>query len=269
MDLNAAFEATTLRDFLAHAFPSSLQGVAARILESGAEFSPTAVEWAPRWSGIPFTKRKAAAGGLEEKIATVLFRGHDCIHNLWGLPRVDPFNAEACFLYKRTQMCGEVAVLTLTEFVLAAAWARSNPLYGPVIDQRNALPLLDGPLAGLSPREIAARLDSVLHQRVGRPPAWVRCNPVASRFVEDYTRMLEADRASIDRCLLSMQEARWVAPQGPMFRPSPLMDGLELTLWMVDDFFHLARTSPEVDEDIAAFNRARRAAIQFPAGWSS
>ena len=261
--------ATNIRDFLANAFPPSLQGVAARIIESGAEFSPTVTEWAPRWSGIPFTTRKHAVGGLRSQLATVLYRSHDCLHNLWGLPSVNPNDPEECLLYKRTQMCGEVAVLTITEFVLASVWAKVDPDYGPVLDQRNALPLLQGPLAGLSTREIAARLDGVLHQRVGRPPAWVRCNPIATRFVDDYTDMLEKDRGMIDRCLASMRDAGWVPPRGPMFRPSPLLDGLELTLWKVDDFEHMARTSPEIDEDLVTFNRARRASITFPPGWAS
>ena len=268
VDLDAAFAAEDIGSFLQAAFPSHLQGVAARIIESGAYFDTKMTKWAPRWSGIPLTKRKSLVGGLAEKLASVLYRSHDCIHQLWGLPALDPDNDEDCALYKRTQMCGEVAVLTLTEFVLAAAWVGVDPAYGPILDQRNALPLLQGPLRGLSTREIAARLDGVLHQRLGRPPLWVREDPIARRFVDDYGRMLEDDRESITHCLLAMRAVGW-APSGPRFRPAPQLDGLELTLWMIDDFEHLARTSPDIDFDLAAFNRERRERIVLPTGWRS
>ncbi len=269
MNLDRAYEAQSIETFLDHAFPAEFGGVAARILETGAGFSPTVAAWAPRWSGIPFTVRKQKEGGPAEKLATVLYRSHDCLHQLWGLPSIDASRVEDRRAYKRTQMCGEVAVLTLTEFVLAAAWARHDAALAPVLAQRNALPLLQGPLVGLSTREIAARLDGVLHQRLGDPPAWVRENAVATAFVEDYGRMLEEDRRNIERCLGAMIDHDWKPPPGPIFRPMSNMDGLELTLWMVDDFFHLARTSTEMDRDLRLFNQARRAAIYFPPGWAS
>lgn len=269
MDLDAAFAAETLEDFLHAAFPPAFRGVAARIVESGATFSADVPAWAPRWSGIPFTRRKERVGGVDEKLATVLFRSHDCLHQLWGVPRLDAQDPDERRAYKRTQMCGEVAVLTLTEFVFAEAWSRVDPAFGPVLDRRNALPLLRGALAGLSTAEIAARIDGVLHQRALRPPAWVREDPVATRFVADYTRMLQDDRDNIERCLEAMCREGWTPPAGPTFRPMFRLDGLELTLWMVEDFFHLARTSPEVDTELAAFNRARRGQIRFPPGWCS
>jgi hypothetical protein len=268
MDLIKAYEAQTIREFVRYAFPENMVGVGSRIIEFGTEFDPHFNKWAPRWSGVPRTERKARVGGLEQIVASVLYRTHDVIHNLWGLPQVDPMNPEDCAVYKRTQMCGEVAVLTLTEFMFAKFWA-TDPSLIPILNRRNALPMMNGPLFGLTIREIGARLDGILHQRLGNPPLWVRDHKESSAFVADYGRLLEADRNMIDGCLEEMRKTGWRPPSGPSFRPSHNLDGLELTLWMIDDFNSQAKTHSHIDEDLAEFNKKRRAGILFPPGWQS
>ena len=269
MDLQKAFDAKTIREFVKWAFPETRAGVGARIIEFGTEFDPQFNKWAPRWSGVPRTIRKSKIGGDEMIVASVLYRTHDVIHNLWGLPQVNPYDQADFSCYKRTQMCGEVAVLTLTEFLFARFWANNNPELIPILNRRNALPMMDGPLLGLSIREIGARLDSILHQRLGNPPSWVTSHPASFRFYTDYGKMLNDDRAMIDGCLEEMRKTGWVPPSGPSFRPSKLLDGHELTLWMIDDFFQQARTSAYIDEELASFNLDRRSRITFPAGWQS
>src|SRR6185295_8543805 len=84
-----AFETRDIERFLSLMFPASWDGVAARIIESGVEMSTELCPWAPRWSFIPPTERKGKTD-LEKHVKSCMFRVHDCLHQLWGLPTPSP-----------------------------------------------------------------------------------------------------------------------------------------------------------------------------------
>lgn len=261
-----AFETRDIERFMALVFPPTWRALAARIIESGATMSDELCAWAPRWSPIPPTVRRGR-DELGTWVKSCIFRAHDCIHQLWGLPiPSDAFTEDEFYVYKRAQMCGEVAVLTLTEFVLCASLLERHHDLRPILSERNALPLLAGPLGGKTTAQIAARLDGLLHKQVR--PRWVRDCPTATAFVDDYVPMLAHDRRNVDHNWNLMKQAGWRPIGAPNVRYNPDLDGLELTLWLIDDFFHQLGTDPEVDEPLAAFNRARRAGLELPLGWN-
>ena len=264
------YQAGVTRDiehFLKLMFPPTWQGVAARIIETGVTFSPDLCAWAPRWSKIPPTMRTSINGLLESSIKSCMFRVHDSIHQLWGLPMPSVRLDENDFYeYKRAQMCGEVAVLTLTEFAFADYWYHRRRDLQSFFDSRNALPMLYGPLAGKSILQVAQRMDELLHKKTR--PRWVREHKESTAFVEDYVPMLEFDRTNIDHNWRLMKAANWRPEGAPNQRYSPGLDGLELTQWMINDFFHLMDTDPVVDEHLRDFNRQRREWIVLPAGWN-
>jgi len=264
--LQRASESRDLEEFLNLAFPSDWGGIAARIVETGAEMSVEKCGWAPRWSKIPPTVRKGSAS-IETAAKSVIFRVHDCLHQLWGLPHPGSFSEDDFYYYKRAQMCGEVAVLTLTEFVYCDYLRRQYPELAPLIWSRNAIPLLEGPMAGKSTEQVAMRLDDLLHKK--SRPKWVRENPIALAFVEDYVPMLERDREQIDLNWAAMKAANWLPEGAPKAKFGPSLDGLELTVWMIRDFEHLISSSPDIDRALAAFNRERRARLVLPPGWAS
>lgn len=264
--LERAYQADNLRSFLTLAFPPEWAGVAARILETGAEFAPQPCAWAPRWSLIPRTVRRGT-DDLSTAVKSVIFRVHDSIHQLWGLPHPGSFTKDDFYYYKRSQMCGEVAVLTLAEFVYCDYLRRRYPEITPDILRRNAIPLRDGALAGKSVEQIAARLDDLLHKQ--SVPRWVREDPTATAFVNDYVPMLERDRQQVDHNWVLMREAGWTPDGAPKARFGAGMDGLELTLWMIRDFQHQLDTSSDVDWALAAFNHERRSRLVLPTGWAS
>ncbi len=261
-----AVNALDLETFFSFAFPAAWQGIAARIIETGAEFSPEVCAWSPRWSSIPRTTRKGDSL-LENAMKSVIFRVHDCLHQLWGLPHPGEFSEEDFYYFKRSQMCGEVAVLTLTEFVFCDHLRKRFPEIAPLLQRRNALALLDGPLAGKSVEQIATRLDALLHRNIR--PKWVLDDPAALAFVKDYVPMLERDRQMVDHNWALMRAARWCPDVAPRAKFGPNLDGLELTLWMIRDFEHLLSSSPYVDRALAAFNRSRRSELVLPVGWMS
>jgi hypothetical protein len=242
--IKAAFETASIEYFMRLIFPFRWKGIAARIVESGAEFRPHEgpTAWAPRWSAIPRIVRTGKTE-LETHVKSCIFRAHDCLHQLWGLPIPRSFDDDEFYLYKRAQMCGEVAVLTLIEFGLCANLAERFPEL----------------------REIAARLDDLLHKK--RRPKWVRDSAVATAFCDDYVPMLEADRHDIDHNWAVMKNLNW-RPQGaPNARYGRNLDGLELTLWMIDDFELLMHTDAWDDIELTAFNRSRRKNILLPMNW--
>ena len=261
-----AFHTRDIEAFTRLLFPPAWGAITARIVESGAEMSPEMCPWAPRWSLIPPTVRKGATA-LETWVKSCLFRAHDCFHQLWGLPIPDPsYSEDAFYSYKRAQMCGEVAVLTLTEFVLAPHLYDTYAELREVLWKRNAIPLLrEGPLQGKSTVQVALRLDDILHKK--RRPRWVRDSREASAFADDYVPMLEADRRDIDHNWALMKKQEWRPSGAPNARYSQDLDGLELTAWMIDDFYHLVGTDSVVDEALRDFNRERRRKIVLPAGW--
>jgi len=262
-----AFETRDIEEFLNLAFPTEWKGLAARIIESGVEFDSKLCDWAPRWSKIPPTVRNGKTE-FETTVKSCMFRVHDCLHQLWGLPiPSSELNEDDFYEYKRAQMCGEVAVLTLTEFDYSNYWyKRGNDELKNLLWNRNALPLLYGPLLGKSTLQIAQRMDSLLHKKVH--PRWVREMKEATEFVEDYVPMLEDDRTNINHNWKLMKRDNWLPVGAPNSRYNPNLDGLELTQWMINDFFHLMDTDSKVDEPLRDFNRNRRAGIVLPSGWN-
>lgn len=261
-----AAETKDIEEFMRLMFPPSWGGIAARILESGATFAEGMCKYAPRWSQIPQTVRY---GGNTEETAlkSIIFRAHDCLHQLWGLPHPTDFSEDEFYYYKRTQMCGEVAVLTLTEFVFVEQLKNRYPQHRDLLWGRNALPLLADPLRSKTIKQIAMRLDDLLHKK--SRPKWVRDNPHATAFVEDYVPMLEKDRQQIDTNWQAMKAANWFPHNAPKARFGRHLDGLELTLWMIDDFLHLRSTDPVPDRALMEFNRQRREKLVLPEGWDS
>lgn len=253
--------------FLDLMFPPEWSGILARIVESGAEFSTGMCPWAPRWSPIPPTVRRGKTE-LATHVKSCMFRVHDCIHQLWGLPIPRGFTTDDFYLYKRAQMCGEVAVLTLTEFCFADHLFRrfaGHPGVAETLLRRNAIPMLEGPLSGKTPLQIALRMDDLLHKK--SRPRWVREHAPSTAFVDDYVPMLEFDRRDIDHNWALMKAANWKPEGAPNARYSVDLDGLELTSWMIEDFFHLRATDAVVDTALRDFNRERRRRIQLPDGW--
>lgn len=264
--IKKAYETRDVQEFLSLLFPPAWQGVTARIVETGVEFSDTMCPWAPRWSKIPPTERTGHSvwSGM---IKSCIFRVHDCFHQLWGLPlpSID-FTNEDFYTYKRTQMCGEVAVLTLTEFLFCKHLWDTYPQTRELLDRRNAMQMLHGPLSGKSTLQVALRLDDLLHKK--SLPKWVRDCKYSTSFVKDYVPMLELDRRNIDHNWKIMRDNKWRPVGAPCSRYSQNLDGLELTTWMINDFFHQCDTDSTVDESLRDFNRMRRSKIIIPNGWN-
>lgn len=264
-----AFWTRDIAKFMTLVFPSSWSALSARILESGVTMSNEMSPWAPRWTTISPTAR-LGSNLVETAVKSCLYRAHDALHQLWGLPIPGRgLTLEDFYAYKRAQMCGEVAVLTLTEFALAQSLAQRFPLLKDFLHTRNALPMLEdgGPLHGKSFAQIAARLDCVLHKH--QRPRWVRDNEAATAFADDYVPMLEEDRRMVDSNWQLMKISGWYPESLPNARYSPNLDGLELTLWMIQDFEHLMDTDPVVDNALMMFNRQRRAGVCLPEGWNA
>ncbi len=251
--------------FLQLIFPEEWQPVASRIIETGVEFAEGMCSWAPRWSKIPFTV-KTGNTELEAAIKSVLYRVHDCFHQLWGLPiPSNNFTTDEFFLFKRAQMCGEVAVLTLSEFILAKHLYDMYPEIRHTLDRRCAISMMEGPLKHKTPIDIAMRLDDVLHKK--NRPKWLREHRDSIKFADYYVPMLEDDRKGIDNNWECMKKANWIPIGAPNSGYSHNLDGLELTIWMVTDFFHLTKTDVEIDFALTKFNRERRNNIIFPEDW--
>ena len=251
-------------EFLDLMFPKHWQPIAARILETGVDFSDSLCAWAPRWSKIPPTIRSGKTD-FESHVKSCIFRMHDFIHQLWGLPIPSDFSEEQFYLYKRAQMCGEVAVLTLTEFEFCNHLFNSFPETQEVILKRNAIPMLKGPLQGKSILQIALRMDDLLHKK--SRPKWVRDHKPSLNFIEDYVPMLEYDREDIDNNWEIMKKANWLPYGAPNARYNVNLDGLELTTWMINDFFHQMDTGLLFDKELRIFNKKRRDKIILPEDW--
>lgn len=262
-----AFHSKDVGQFLNLLWPAHWQGAAARILETGVEFDTNVCDWAPRWSKIPMIVRQGKSD-LETAVKTCLFRGHDCFHQLWGLPIPGKnFTEEDYYVYKRSQMCGEVAVLTLAEFAFARHLVETFPESEPFIMKRNALEMWKGPLQNKTIQEVGARMDGLLHKKIR--PKWLREHKASLDFANDYVPMLENDRDNIDNNWMIMKHDNWHPIGAPNSRYNQHLDGLELTTWMINDFYHQIQTDPVVDEPLKEFNRQRRGTIVLPIGWNS
>lgn len=249
-------------------FPPEWASIRARILESGAEFSSASNGWAPRWSRIPPTCRYGKTAE-ETALKSCIFRVHDCLHQLWGLPIPSPeMTTDDFYLLKRAQMCGEVAVLTLTEFVFCKwRYDHGSDATRQSVFSRLAIPLLQGPMRHCSTKQVAQRLDLMLHHM--RRPKWIRDSPEATAFADDYQPMLERDREGITKNWANMRLYGWRPTVLPNARYNADLDGLELTQWMIDDFYHLMGTDPVVDTELQKFNFLRREQDPLPAWWDT
>jgi hypothetical protein len=269
IDLKKAYESTDLHEFLEMVFPVEWKPIVARIIESGAEFGETD-KFAPRWSTIPFTKRISKKNDMNETyFKSIIFRVHDCLHQLWGLPVLTTFDQDSFYQFKRMWMCAEVSVLTLTEFIYCQWLYDTQEHLRPYLEHRNTLLFKNTTeLKNKTPVQLAARLDQLLHKKIY--PKWVRDNIHARTFVEDYVPMLEQDRINIDHNwnLLVAQEDKSYLVKLPNQRYSKELDGLELTQWMITDFYHLLNTDGEVDTALAEFNKRRRQSVNLPDTWN-
>lgn len=260
-----ASKETDVESFMKLIFPPEWSPIIARIVESGVEFSETMCDWAPRWSKIPNTIKRGHTE-LEGALKICLYKAHDCFHQLWGLPIPGPdFSEDDFYSFKRAQMCGEVAVLTISEFFLSKYIYDHCEKAQPLIYKRCAIPMMEGPLKGKSLLDVAMRMDTILHKK--ERPKWLRDHKESSSFADYYVPMLEDDRRAIDHNWACMKLANWRPIDAPNSRYSKNLDGLELTLWMVEDFLHLLKTDPEIDRELANFNKSRRRKIEFPTGW--
>lgn len=262
-----AYEIYDIEAFLERVLPPEWAGIRARILETGVTMSEEPCAWAPRWTPVPPTKRVGRTDD-ESRMRSIIYRVHDCLHQLWGLPQ-PALEADNYYEYKRAQMCGEVVVLTLCEFVYVQWLYDSFPELGAWIEGRCAVMMLKKDLRGKTTTQIATRLDEFLHQK--RTPRWVKEDEHALAFAEYYTPMLQRDRDAIEQCWQSMKaEPTWVKEnlQGaPLARFSASLSGSELSSWMIADFEHLMDTTPAPDWALVHWNRARRATIVMPQGW--
>jgi len=248
-------------------FPEEWLPLVARIIESGAIYKETD-KFAPRWSTVPFTKR---VGKTDEEsyFKSMIFRVHDCLHQLWGLPTPKNFDDEEFYYFKRMWMCAEVAVLTITEFFYCQWLFDTQPHLRPFLIKRNTLLFKNSTdLKSKSMLQTAARLDELIHKKT--IPKWVRDNEYGMIFVNDYVPMLEQDRINIDHNwnLLKNQESTEYLKHLPNQRYSRKLDGLELTCWMIEDFQHLLNTDDAIDEELAKFNVSRRDHVNLPDTWN-
>jgi len=272
IDVEKAFFCTDIREFLKEVLPDEWSSLSARIIESGAVFRDIK-DFAPRWTDIPFTQRNGKSS-LESYMKSMIFRVHDCLHQLWGLPIPKKFDKKEYKYFKRMWMCAEVSVLTIVEFFYCQWLFDTQEHLREFLINRNTLLFKEtSDLKHKNMLETAARLDHILHRAKGDQPSWVRDNPYGRVFAEDFVPMLSIDRINIDHNwkLLSDQFKRGETSyltKLPNQRYSKQLDGLELTTWMIQDFEHLLKTDDEIDEELVKFNIMRRSQVKLPDTWN-
>jgi tRNA(Leu) C34 or U34 (ribose-2'-O)-methylase TrmL len=166
-------------------------------------------------------------------------------------------------------MCAEIAVLTLTEFIYCQWLYDTQPQLRQLLENRNTLLFKSTTeLRNKSPVQLAARLDQLLHKKIR--PKWIRDNKYALIFLDDFVPMLEQDRENIDHNweLLCNQKDKSYLDYIPNQRYNSNLDGLELTQWMVADFYHQLNTDNEIDTELAEFNKNRRKRVNLPDTWN-
>lgn len=270
VDPTAAFHCKDLETFMRMVFPEKWDPIIARILETGAYFEETD-KFAPRWTSLPFTLRKSKTGDeAETHFKSMIFRVHDCLHQLWGLPVPKKWDEDEFYYLKRMWMCAEVAVLTLTEFFYCQWLYDTQPHLRKYLVDRNTLLFKNTTLLrDRTPLETANILDELLHKKI--QPKWVRENKHGLLFVEDYVPMLEQDRLNIDWNwhLLLEQENKDYLQHIPTQRYNRTKTGREFTEWMIKDFHDVLETGTDVDWGMAQFNQGRRHKVNLPDGWNS
>lgn len=261
-----AYHAKDIQTFMDYLFPINWGGVKARIIETGVRFTDNDEPWLIGVSDINKTMRYGTTY-LQTMLKTCLFVAHDCFHNLWGLPYITSFTDKDYNYFKRAQMSGEIAVLCITEFILAKQLFKFEPDLKPLIEQRLATPLVSygNSLYQLEPRMLALRLDEVLHK--GNYNEWVVSSDIALEFFDIYIPMLSRDRKNISDNWEIMKKHNFIPNSFPNIRYVRSKTGAELTMWMIEDFFHIRNTDPTPDMELAEFNRGRRKRMVVPKEW--
>lgn len=121
IDLEKAFLTRDISEFMDEVFPTSWNGIKARIIETGVIFvdaDPNHEKFALGWSFItPVTRLSKRGNERETWFKSIIFRVHDVLHQLFSLFVPQTWEDDELYQLKRMWMCAEVAVLTLTEFV--------------------------------------------------------------------------------------------------------------------------------------------------------
>ncbi len=97
--------------------------------------------FAPGWSFIPKTVRYSKTANEEETyFKSMIFRVHDFMHQLWGLPIPGNFDDDKERQYfKRMWMCAEISVLTVVEFFYCQWLFDTQPHLRHFLIARNTL----------------------------------------------------------------------------------------------------------------------------------
>lgn len=271
IDVFKAYNCKNIETFLECVFPEEWKPIASRIIESGAELSENPdCKFAPKWSLIPMTIRESRKNdNLETCVKSIIFRVHDCLHQLWGLPVPKNFSDKEFYYFKRVWMCSEVSVLTLTEFFYCNWLYETQPDLRNILEKRNTLLFKKSTrLRSKTMLETASILDELLHKKT--IPLWIRENTYALEFIEDYVYMLEEDRKNIDHnwIILKNQEDKQYLNLLPNQRYGKNLDGRELTEWMIKYFLILFETDENIDRNLTNFNRERRKLVKLPDTWN-
>lgn len=200
-------------------------------------------------------------------VRSCIFRAHDCIHNLWGLPIPSKeFNNDDYNKFKKSQMCGEVVVLTIVEFMLCKILMERDPEISPIILKRQAVNIMNNVFKNKTSNEIVSRIDTMLHKKFHE--SWMN-NESVKLFREYYIPMLELDRKNSENNFYIMKANNWRPVNAPNNRYNSELTGLEMTNWMMNDFHHQLNTDNVIDEGLMLFNRNRLEGIIIPDGWNS
>lgn len=272
----SAFNSRDVEEFLFLCFPPAWSNAANRIIASGAQFGPIDAPWYAGWSTIPPTIR---VGSTPEETAmkSIIYRVHDCIHNLWPNPlpsMFDSFDEEHRSSLKRAIISAEIAVLTITEFFYCKWIYNTYPELRECILKRRAISVYPSD----SMIETAVFLDAILR---GGEWLWLwTTQPEAEEFQKDYVRMLDEDRKSADKCweAICTHKDEWIklslrcsAGRGLRGFVPPHLGPLETTLFMVVDFQQSAErkdTHPVLYTDYARkCNQENRQNFILPSWW--
>lgn len=277
VDVCAAYNETDLETFMRMTFPPHWESLIPRILETGAIYEETS-KFAPRWSPIPFTRRFGSAG-KETSLKSIIFRVHDCLHQLWGLPIPkigddEKKNEKERISFKKMWMCAEMTVLTIIEFFYTQWLYDTQPYLREFLEKRNTLLFKHTTqLSNASMEETAIVLHQMLYEAcddIDKLSLWIRENEYAMIFYKDFSEMFRQDRKNID-CnwvLLMQQEDKKYLQNVPHQTYDKDLDGLQLTLWMIKHFNIMLGTGHDIDVGLMKYNQSRRQSVNLPDTWN-